>query len=452
MKNPMAQQKGTKVGQLVLASSGFLMCFVMWFATAAFSVSIMKDYGLEKAQLAILASSAMWLQPFFRQIAGVLADRFGAPKTAAITLMYTGVFSILSAFARTYTELFITRLVVATAGIFFVIGIQHMAQWFQKNEIGLAQGIYAGTGNVGAGLGALLLPRIYGLDYRTAFLHLGIAALVLSVVYWRFGVAAENVERAQDVRDAATLKDTFYVVTRFTAIALMLQYAMSFGLEIAMNAWLPSYYRLGFAPQFEALGYQSLVSLAIVSGTLASVQSFNASLWRPLSGFISDLFLRKRWTPWPFLNRKDPIAPRLHWVFTSMVAATVMMFIFTTAGLSGNLAFSVIALALLGFTTAFGTGSNFGVTPVLFHKNPGIAAGFIGGVSTIGGIIYPLIFGNVSNIHTGYAVVAGILFIPFMLIFIIAFRSGESVKVDSGLGGWKAYGLDSPLAESAQGD
>jgi NNP family nitrate/nitrite transporter-like MFS transporter len=120
----------------------------------------MKDYGLEKAQLAILASSAMWLQPFFRQIAGLLVDRFGARHTAAITLAYTGVFSILSAFARNYNELFITRLVVATAGIFFVIGIQHVAQWYEKQEIGLAEGIYAGTGNVGAGLGALLLPRI----------------------------------------------------------------------------------------------------------------------------------------------------------------------------------------------------------------------------------------------------------------------------------------------------
>ena len=82
-------QNGTKVGQLVLAASGFLMSFAMWFATAAFSVAIMKEYGLEKAQLAILASSAMWLQPFFRQLTGVLADRFGAPRTAAIALLYT---------------------------------------------------------------------------------------------------------------------------------------------------------------------------------------------------------------------------------------------------------------------------------------------------------------------------------------------------------------------------
>ncbi len=445
-------QNGTKVGQLVLAASGFLMSFAMWFATAAFSVAIMKEYGLEKAQLAILASSAMWLQPFFRQLTGVLADRFGAPRTAAIALLYTGLFSILSAFSRNYTELFITRLVVATAGIFFVIGIQHVTQWFEKNEIGLAQGIYAGTGNVGAGLGALLLPRLYGLDYRSAFLHMGILALALAVIYWRFGVAGITAERVAQTRTSATARDTVYVITRFAAIALMFQYAMTFGLEVGMNAWLPGYYRLAFQPQFEALGYKSLEALAIVAGSLAAVQSFNASLWRPFSGFISDLFLRNRWTPWPFLNRTDPIAPRLHWVFTSMLAVTIMMLVFTWAGLTGNLPFSIIALAFLGFATAFGTGSNFGVTPVLFRKNPGIATGFIGGMATIGGVIYPLIYGSVPNLHTGYALVAAVIFIPFMLIFALAFRPGKRIEVDSGLGSWQAIGLSSPLAEPSQGD
>ncbi len=448
----MNLQHGTKVGQLGLAASGFLMSFSMWFATAAFSVAIMKDYGLEKTQLAILASSAMWLQPFFRQFAGVLADRFGAPKTAAIALLYTGIFSILSAFSRNYIELFTTRLVVATAGIFFVIGIQHVTQWFEKKEIGLAQGIYAGTGNVGAGLGALLLPRFYGLDYRSAFLHMGIAALILAVVYWRFGVAGITAERVASTRASATAKDTIYVISRFSAIALMLQYAMTFGLEIGMNAWLPSYYRLAFQPQLNALGYKSLEALAIAAGSLAAVQSFNASLWRPFSGFISDLFLKKSWTPWSFLNRDDPIAPRLHWVFTSMLAVTIMLLVFSAAGLAGNLTFSVVALAILGFTTAFGTGSNFGVTPVLFRKNPGIATGFIGGIATIGGVIYPLIYGSVSNIHIGYALVAITMFIPFMLLFILAFRPGKSINVDAGIGSWQKIGVSGPLAESGQGD
>jgi NNP family nitrate/nitrite transporter-like MFS transporter len=152
------------------------------------------------------------------------------------------------------------------------------------------------------------------------------------------------------------------------------------------------------------------------------------------------------------LNRTDPIAPRLHWVFTSMLAITVMLFILTLAGLSGNLTFSVIALAFLGFATAFGTGSNFGVTPVLFRKNPGIATGFIGGVSTIGGVVYPLIFGLLPNFHTGYALVAGAMFIPFMLLFIVAFRPGERIAVDAGLGTWQAHGVSAPLLETTQGD
>jgi NNP family nitrate/nitrite transporter-like MFS transporter len=448
----MLQVKGNKVGQLVLASAGFLMCFVMWFSTAAFSVSIMKDYGLEKAQLAILASSAMWLQPFFRQIAGLVTDRIGAPKLAAITLVYTGIFSILSAFADNYTVLFITRLIVATAGIFFVIGIQHVSQWFEKSEGGLAQGIYAGTGNVGAGLGALLLPRIYGLDYHQAFLHLGIAALVLAVVYLAFGEAGASAERVASVRKSATLKDTLYVLSRYSAIALVFHYAMTFGLEIGLNAWLPGYYQLAFKPQFDALGYKSLEAIAIAAGSLAAVQSFNASLWRPFSGFISDLFQRKQWTPWPFLNRSDPIAPRLHWIFTSMIAVTVMMVLFSLAGLSGNLVLSIVVLAFMGLSIASGTGSNFGVTPLLFRKNPGIATGFIGGFATIGGVVYPLIFGGLPNIHIGYALVALTLFLPFIAIFIVAFRSGARIEVDKGLGDWQSHGITAPLSDAVQGE
>ncbi|MBI3752817.1 MAG: hypothetical protein HY266_02075, partial [Deltaproteobacteria bacterium] len=91
-----------KVFQLVLAALGFLVCFINWFGGAAFSVAIMKDFHLEKVQLAILASSNMWLQPIFRQFVGVFTDKLGAPKTAAFTLFYTGVFSILSAFAVEY--------------------------------------------------------------------------------------------------------------------------------------------------------------------------------------------------------------------------------------------------------------------------------------------------------------------------------------------------------------
>lgn len=441
--------RGTKTGQLFLASIGFFWCFLMWFATAAFSAAIIDKYGLSRAEFAILASSALWLAPIGRVMAGYLADKIGAPNTFTLVLAYTGIFSIVSAYVTDYGSLFITRLIVATAGISFVVGIQHVAQWFDDHEIGLAEGLYAGTGNVGAGVGAMLLPRIYGLDYHTAFLHLGIVALVLAVIYkWR-GVAAASAERAHHASQGASAKEVFYIMTRFAAIALMLQYAMSFGLEIAMNAWLPGYYKLGFEEQLKALGYTDLKAMAIAAGSFAAVQSFNASLWRPFSGFISDVFQRNHWTPWPFINKEVPWAPRIHWAFTAMVAITIMMVALTYAGLTGMLPLSVVILALLGVCISFGTGSCFGLVPIIFRRNPGLATGFIGGFSCIGGIVYPLVYGNVTNIHMGYLYVAVALFVPFMLFFAFTFLRGRKVNIDSGFGSRSAWGLPSTAREAA---
>ncbi|MEE8443287.1 MAG: MFS transporter, partial [Dehalococcoidia bacterium] len=77
----MLVTKTNKTEQFILATTGFFWCFLMWFATAAFSPSIAEDYGLSIAQLGILASSAIWLAPLGRIIAGWASDKVGAPKT-----------------------------------------------------------------------------------------------------------------------------------------------------------------------------------------------------------------------------------------------------------------------------------------------------------------------------------------------------------------------------------
>jgi NNP family nitrate/nitrite transporter-like MFS transporter len=265
--------------------------------------------------------------------------------------------------------LFIERMIAASAGISFVVGIQHLAQWFDEHEIGTAEGLYAGTGNVGAGVGALLLPRIYGTDFSDAFLHLGIVALLIAAVYkWR-GQPARDVATAEAAKANTSLGDTLFVWTRFAAIALMLAYAMSFGLEIAMNSWLPSYYAEGFDGAIADLGFTGTAAIQTAAGTFAAVQSFNASLFRPFSGYMSDLRQRKGWTPYPML--------------------------------AGLLPASVVVLAVFGITVSFGTGGVFAIVPVLFEDRPGTASGFIGGISTSGGIVYPLVYGYVPNIHRG---------------------------------------------------
>ena len=421
----MNGRKTNKTEQFILATSGFFWCFLMWFATAAFSPSIAQDYGLSVAQLGILASSAMWMAPFGRIVAGWSSDKLGAPITFSLILAVTGLFSIASSFADSYSMLFLTRVVVAMAGISFVVGIQHVAQWFEDKEIGLAEGLYAGTGNAGAGVGALVLPRLYGTNYSDAFLHLGLIALVLAAVYlWR-GVAAKTQEIARRAARGATMRDTLFVWTRFTAIALTLAYAMCFGLEIGMNAWLPGYYAKGFTEQIAALGYTGAASVQIAAGTFAAVQSFNASLWRAFSGYMSDIWQQKGWTPFPILCKSLPYSPRIHWLALALILITVMMLLLTVAGLLGYLHMSVVVLAIFGVAVAFGTGSTFAIVPLIFRERPGTAAGFIGGFSTGGGIIYPLIYGFMPNIHVGYAVVAAGIFIPIILFFLWTMRHEE---------------------------
>lgn len=411
-----------KLEQLVIATVGFFWCFLLWFATAAFSPSIAVHYHLNIKELGLLASSALWMAPIGRIIAGWAADRFGAPKTFAAILLSCGLVSIASAFTTDYKTLFIERVFVAVAGVSFVVGIQHVAQWFNAGEIGAAEGLYAGIGNAGAGVGALLLPRIFGLNYQGAFFWLGIVAIVIAAWYLLRGQSARTPELQILVRNRANLRGTLYVWSRYIAIALMLAYAMSFGLEIALNAWLPGYFTTGFHHAMLALGFTGTTGIQIAAGTFASVQSFAASLFRPFSGFMSDVFQRRSWTPLPFIAKSLPYAPRLHWLGLGLLLITVAMGGLTIAGMAGALNLFVCVLVALGIFISVGTGGTFALVPLLFPDRPGTAAGFIGGVSTVAAIAYPLIFADESNVHIGYAVVALFLFVPFVFFYFWAAR------------------------------
>ncbi|MGB7197287.1 MAG: MFS transporter, partial [Acidobacteriaceae bacterium] len=381
-----------KVEQLVIATVGFFWCFLMWFSTAAFSPSIAAHYHLSLAALGLLASSAIWMAPVGRIIAGWASDRFGAPRTFALILAGCGLVSIASAYTVSYRLLFAERVIVAIAGVSFVVGIQHVAQWFDAHEIGTAEGLYAGTGNVGAGTGALLLPRIFRTNYHGAFLCLGVIAILIAGWYLLRGDSARTTEQRDLVRGRSNIGGTIFVWSRYIAIALMLAYAMSFGLEIALNAWLPGYFTNSFHEAILALGFTGVAGIQIAAGTFAAVESFTASLFRPFSGFMSDLFQRKGWTPLPFIAKSLPYAPRLHWLGASLILIALAMTSLTLAGLSGSLHLSVAVLVVLGVLISCGTGGTFALVPLLFPDRPGSAAGFIGGVSTAAAIVYPLIF------------------------------------------------------------
>jgi len=441
MKSPI---KMTKWRTLVLATVGFNFSFLIWFSFAPFTGLMAEEFGLSTADIGILASAAIWLAPFGRILTGWLSDRFGAPTVFAIVLAYVGVFSIWSAFAESYTVFFITRLIVATAGITFVIGIQHVAEWWEEENLGIAEGVYAGIGNAGAAAGALILPTIFvegwsgpifDTSWRAAFFYTGCVSIVLAVVYYVFGEAAKSDEKRQATKEQAGFKDWFYTATRYGTVVLAAAYVMTFGLELSMNGTLATYYREGFNTENLKLASYFAATFSVAAGLL-----------RPIGGYVSDRVARNETNILPFFTGRY----REQWTFATLCFVVVTMFGMTAAGLSGNVMLAVGAGFMVGMGCAFSEGAIFAQVPAMFPNSSGAVAGVVGGVGTIGGIIYPLIYTAqfMPNLHTGYSVVA-VTMIPIVLLAAWVFQPAiaERANVDGFVGDSQADSETSTTAD-----
>ena len=419
MKSPVRM---TKYRTLLLATVGFNFSFLIWFSFAPFTGPMADEFGLSLAEIGILASAAIWLAPFGRILTGWLSDKFGAPTVFAIVLAYVGVFSMWSAVAQDYTVFFLTRLIVATAGITFVIGIQHVSEWFEEGELGLAEGVYAGIGNAGAAAGALILPRVFGAgwsgplfetNWRAAFFYTGAVAILLAVVYYVFGEAAKSEEKRQATADNASFRGWFYTATRYGTVVLAMAYVMTFGLELSMNGWLATYYREGFNTQNLTL-----------AATFAATFSVAAGLLRPVGGYVSDRLARTERNILAVRGRTlFEGRYREQWTFASLCFVVVAMVGMTLAGLSGQVLLAVGAGFLVGMSCAFSEGAIFAQVPAMFPNSSGAVAGVVGGVGTVGGIVYPLVYAApfLPNLHVGYAVVA-LSMVPIVLLAGWVFR------------------------------
>jgi NNP family nitrate/nitrite transporter-like MFS transporter len=407
----------TKYRTLLLATVGFNFSFLIWFSFAPFTGPMAEEFGLSLAEIGILASAAIWLAPFGRILTGWLSDKYGAPTVFAIVLAYVGVFSMASAFAQSYEVFFVERLVVATAGITFVIGIQHVSEWFEEGELGTAEGIYAGIGNAGAAGGALILPRVFGpnwsgplfsTNWRAAFFYTGVVSIALAIAYYLLGEAAKSEEKRAATADNASFRDWLFTATRYGTVVLAFAYVMTFGLELSMNGWLATYYREGF-------NTQNLV----LASTFAATFSIAAGLLRPIGGYVSDVLARNERDILPVFEGRY----REQWTFASLCFVTVSMLGMTAAGLSGEVMLAVGTGFLVGMACAFAEGAIFAQVPAMFPNSSGAVAGVVGGIGTVGGIVYPLVYSApfLPNLHSGYAVVA-VSMVPILVLTAWVFQ------------------------------
>lgn len=167
----------------------FFVTFLVWFSHAPLLVAIQETMGLSDQQIKTLLILNVALTIPARIVTGMLVDVYGPRKTYTAMLLATAGLCFFFATASSFEVLALARFLMGFVGAGFVIGIRMISEWYPAKQLGLAEGIYKGMGNVGSAVAAITLPTLalmFGGDdgWRYATGCTGVIALVYSGIYY----------------------------------------------------------------------------------------------------------------------------------------------------------------------------------------------------------------------------------------------------------------------------
>ena len=168
----------------------FFISFVVWFNHAPLLLSIQHSLGISPRETEILLLLNVALTIPARVIVGMVVDRLGAKITYSVLLGLSSLPCFMFAFAENFEQLAWARFLLGFIGAGFVVGIRIIGDWFSSNQIGTAEGIYAGWGNFGAAFAAISLPGLAYIlgaqdGWRYAVALTGLIALLYALVYYQ---------------------------------------------------------------------------------------------------------------------------------------------------------------------------------------------------------------------------------------------------------------------------
>lgn len=270
--------------------------------------------------------------------------------------------------------------ILAGCGIaIFSVGISQVSYWYPQERQGTALGTYAGIGNIAPGLFSLILPlALAGWGLAVSYLAWLAFLLVGTALYfftgknaWYFqlrdaGADPEDARRTarrhgQELFPAGSPLQSLGISARiWKTWVLVVLYFTTFGGFIALTAWLPTY-------------WQSFFGLSAVgAGLLTAVYSLLTSVIRVPGGSLSDRLGGER--------------TALLALGTTAAGAAIM-------SLSGTVALSVFATAVMAVGMGVNNAAVFKLVPQEIPKAVGGAAGWVGGLGAFGGFAIPPLMG-----------------------------------------------------------
>jgi NNP family nitrate/nitrite transporter-like MFS transporter len=365
----------------------FFVCFFGWFGLAPLMPTIRADLHLSKTQVGNLIIASVSSTIIARLVIGRLCDKWGPRKTAIRLLLAGSIPVFLVGLSKDYTSFLGFRLAIGVIGASFVITQFHTSLMFGPSIKGTANAITGGWGNLGGGVTNMVMPLIFaaivGFGYapheawRYAMLVPGAMMLGVAFLYYRYtqDTPTGNYGEAAGAAPVKGGKTDWSVLADRRVAALVLAYAMCFGMEITFDNVAPLHFVDSFKLSQSAAGFWA--------GIFGGMNLFA----RALGGIVSDKVGRR----WGMRGKGILLA-----VVLLLEGCGLMAF-----AAAGSLTGAIVTMLSFALFLKMANGATYGIVPFINEKNVGLVSGVVGAGGNLGGMIFGLLFrwGSVSYVQ-----------------------------------------------------
>ena len=376
---------------LIASTFAFTICFMVWMMFAVLGVPLQKILGLNETQTMILAATPVLSGSLIRVPLGIWTDKYGGRMVFFVLMIATVIPIYMMQYATAYWHFIVIGLFIGLAGGSFSVGTPYVARWFERDQQGMAMGIF-GAGNAGSSLTKLIAPTIIAWAgwQMVPQVYAGIM-LATAILFWVFSysdpkhLVSSNVTLASQLK---LMKDP--AVLRYCQL-----YSVVFGGYVALALWMVKYYvnEYGFG--------------LAQAGFLAMCFSLPGGVLRAFGGYLSDKFGALKVT-WAVMWVCWVAFFVLSYPQTDLVVQTTMGPKSMHIGLNATL-FTVILFGV-GIAMAVGKASVFKFIADEFPNDIGAVSGAVGLAGGLGGFFLPIMFGALVDL-------TGVRSTSFMLLY-----------------------------------
>ncbi|RUP47260.1 major facilitator superfamily domain-containing protein [Jimgerdemannia flammicorona] len=396
-----------------------------------------------------------------RLVVGPLCDRYG-PKRVMAVLLFMGAITIgLTGFVSNGTGLIVIRFFIGILGAAFVPCQFWTTKMFSPNIVGTANALAGGWGNMGGGLTYLVMPLLFngfamvapvGIAWRVALVVPALLCIFVGLLDYYLGddcpegdwfqkkkaelekmeapIVDEKIDIERDLertdgklggevklaskqeiskhvgdssKKSSTIISALSVVLKdHTVIVLMLQYACSFGLELAVDNVIGNFFYVRFGMD------------QTTSGMLGSIFGLLNIVSRPSGGFFADR-----------LNKVIGQGVQGRILAQQLMTLFEGVFLIAFSYSTGSLASAIAVMILFSFFVQATCGTTFSMAPFVNREHFGLLAGLIGAGGNLGGVIFNFVFKAYGVNYEAAFKTIGVVVVCVSLLTLVARVQGE---------------------------